>query len=213
MSVYKFTGTLANACPTCKAEIGKRCRAKTGGETEAHKARRALSTPETEPKASYQPGQREEIEEHEPGQIDELEDARRVLRNQSMGWNDPTLDPIEVIREIVESTASYHTEEQWSERETAHESALDGLREDLTKCEEERALHETKAEAAGGCVEQLEVDLAQAREINALMLADLTKARDRVIELERAASLATLARILELEDRLAKIRKLTDQET
>lgn len=205
------TGTLANACPACKAEIGKRCRAKNGGETEAHKARRALPAPATAPKATHQPGQREATEDYKPAQIDELDDARALLRNATFGWSDPTLEPLEVIRAIVESTASYYTEEQWSERETEHTRELDGLREDLTKCEEERALRESQAEAAGGCVEQLEVDLAQAREINALMLADLTKARDRVLELERSAALGTLARVLELEARLAEIRKLTEE--
>lgn len=209
---YVYTGTLANACPTCKAEIGKRCRAKTGGETEPHKARRALPAPETASKPAYQPGQRDEYEEPEPGELDELEDARRVLRNHTFGIVDPCLDPIEVIRGIVDSTATYYTVDQWSEREDVHDKIVDDLREELSAAIVERQTHEKAAELAGGRAEQLEVDLRVSVETSGLMLADLTKARDRVLELERLLKSSTFARVDELERRLAEIRDLTNKE-
>lgn len=148
-------------CPRCAAQVGHSCKTKSGRRCADHKERKTLaaatSTPDAPIKATANPCRDRSDDEHKPAPYDDLDDARRVLRNRTYGIVDDTLDPIDVLAEIVAGIDATYTIEQWEEREKEYKAKLDEYGE-----QEQRA--EQRASAAETERDELRLSLATARD-------------------------------------------------
>ena len=91
------------------------------------------------------------------------EDAARIVRNRTYGIVDPTLDPVDVLAEILGSEADLYTREQMSEQRAELESACAEREEERKLADQERVKAEAARERAEGLLEQAQADLAELR--------------------------------------------------
>lgn len=161
-------------CPTCEAQVGHSCRTKSGKRASDHAAReklaQATSTPDVAPKATANPCRDRSDDEHKPAPYDDLDDARRVLRNRTYGIVDPTLDPIDVLAELVSGLDAMYTVEQWEEREKEYNAKL-------VEYGELHAAAEGRASAAECERDELRLSIVTARDQIKLLEVEIDQLR------------------------------------
>lgn len=192
---YIHTKPFDVPCPECRALVGNGCTTKSGKAAKPHALRKGASGPEQPSVAeqaarpTYQPGQSAQyaptVSTREARCAVATEDGQRLLRNAAYGIVDDTLDPLDIVRQLLEYPEEVYTVEQWDERQEEHDKEIKDLTKERDDARKDASDEHARRESAEGKIEQAEVDLKTAQEALALAVADVTKWRDRVTEYQR----------------------------